>query len=70
MRVRAVAGPNGSFFKGRVCTESSFLAFGAGPGSGGSKRFIFERPGLYRIGPFVLGYGSGLLSVALCLGDC
>ena len=28
-----MAGPNGSFFKGRACTESSFLAFGAGPGS-------------------------------------
>ena len=27
--------------KGRACTESSFLAFGAGPGCGGSKRFIF-----------------------------
>ena len=60
VRVRAVADPNGSFFKGRACTESSFLAFGAGPGSGGSKRFIFERPGLYRIVIFGFWLGSGI----------
>ena len=41
VRVRTVAGPNGSFFEGRACTESSFLGFGSGPGSG-PKRVIMK----------------------------
>ena len=36
-----LASKHGSFLKGRACTESSLLAFAAGPGSGRSKRFIF-----------------------------
>ena len=63
VRVRALAGQKWYFFKGRACTESSFLAFGAGPGSGGSKRFILKRPGLYRILIFGVWCGSGLWRV-------
>ena len=33
-----------SFLKAGDCTESSFLEFGVGPGSGGSKRFGENRP--------------------------
>ena len=35
VRVRAFErSKNGSFFKGRACTESSFFGFGTGPGVG------------------------------------
>ena len=34
--------PKRLIFRGRACTELSFLAFAAGPGSGGSKRLIFK----------------------------
>ena len=55
--------PKRLMFRGRACTESSFLAFGAGPGSGGSKRLIFKGPGLYRIVIFGLWCRSGLWQI-------
>ena len=69
-RVRAVAGQNVSFlkaglvqnrhfwsFKGRACTESSFLGFCTGPGSGGPKRVILKA----RVATesSFLGFGTG-----------
>ena len=56
VRVRALAGPNGSFLKGRACTESSFFGFGSGPGPGGPKRLIFK--GRACTESSFLGFGS------------
>ena len=67
--VRVAARRSGELiFRGRACTESSFLAFGAGPGSGRSKRLIFKG-GLVQNRHFWTLVRVGLLSVALCLGD-
>ena len=51
------APPKRLIFGGRACTESSFLAFGVGPGSGLSKRLIFK--GWACTESSFLGFGTG-----------
>ena len=71
---RASARSKTDHFKGPACIESSFLDFGTGPGSGGSKRLIFLRPGLYRMIIFGFWHASGLWGgrrvASPCHWDC
>ena len=60
-RVRALAGQNVSFFKGRACTESSLLSFRTGPGVGEVQDGSFLKAGLVQNGHF-----SALVLVTAC----